>query len=316
MTLKKEKVFIGGIKQDILTFYTSLNNPILLIVHGGPGSPDRPLVLKYNKELSKSFTVVCWDQRCSGLSYTKESKNVPLTTELMLSDLKELVEYLLCRYNQNKLYLAGHSWGAYLGLRFASECPQLLHYYIGTGQGISSKLDETEKYNFVLSKATELNDKKIVNKLLSLGAPKNGIYKNDEAGVFVGKLIHKYGGYIHPDNNFSMKEYILDYLFHYNINVFKVIGGINYSVKNLTPKMKERDVLPDINKLDVPIKLIFGQDDYICPVATAKEWFNKLSAPSKKFVLIKRAAHMVNFEQPKLWNNEILSCITSAENSN
>ncbi len=312
MTCNEEKILIGGISQSILTMYTDTRNPLLLIVHGGPGSPDRPLVLKYNKELANSFTVICWDQRCSGLSYTKDSKKVPLSTELMLSDLKELVQYLLDKHKQSRLYLAGHSWGAYLGLRFANEYPQLLHYYIGTGQGISSKIDEIEKYNFVLSRASELNDKKALNGLLSVGAPENGIYANnhDAAISFVGKLIHKYGGYIHPDNSFSMKECISEYISHYKFNIFSVIGGINYSVKNLTPKMKEHDVLPEICRLDVPVKLIFGRDDYICPVSTARDWFDSLSAESKKFAVIENAAHMVNFEKPELWNNEIISCIS------
>ncbi len=311
MTFKNEKIQIGGIYQSILTMYTDIGNPLLLILHGGPGSPDRPLVKKYNAELAKSFNVISWDQRCSGLSYTKESLNKPLTTELMFSDLEELVDYLLCTYNQDKLYLSGHSWGAYLGLWYSSVHPEKLHYYIGTGQGISSSIDEIEKYNFVLSKATQLNDKKSLDKLLSFGVPKNGIYKSSSktAVSFVGKLIHKYGGYIHPDNNFSTNKYITDYLFHYKKDVMKVIGGINYSVKNLIPEMKKNDILPEIKRIDVPIKLIFGEDDYICPVLTAKNWFNSLSAPKKDFVVIKKAAHMVNFEQPEKWNSEVLSCI-------
>ena len=61
---------INGTKQNILVLYEQLSNPILLIVHGGPGSPDRPLVRRNNSPLTKCFTVVCWDQRGAGLSYT------------------------------------------------------------------------------------------------------------------------------------------------------------------------------------------------------------------------------------------------------
>ena len=80
-------VTIGGIKQNILITYTDVNKPILLILHGGPGSPDRPLVNKYNRDLAENFVIICWDQRRSGLSFTKESKGTPPTPELMLSDL-------------------------------------------------------------------------------------------------------------------------------------------------------------------------------------------------------------------------------------
>lgn len=231
----------------------------------------------------------------------------------MLTDLKELTEYLLKKYNRPKIYLSGHSWGAYLGLWFASLYPEYLYYYIGTGQGISSKLDEIEKYKFVITQAKRRNDDKIVNRLVSYGSPENGIYsKNcDEAKAFVGKLIHKYGGYINEHSKLSEREYFLLYLRYYKFNTVKVIGGINYSVKYLTPKMKENDIIPTIKHIDVPIKLIFGEKDYICPVATAKLWFDCLTAPQKDFVIIKNASHMVNFEQPEKWNEEILSCINT-----
>lgn len=86
--------------------------PVLLILHGGPGSPDRPLVLRYNKELFEYFTVVCWDQRGSGLSYNHECLTEKITVDLLLSDLKCLVQHLLSRFGKQKIYLAGHSWGA------------------------------------------------------------------------------------------------------------------------------------------------------------------------------------------------------------
>lgn len=311
-TIKDDKVIIGGIKQSILILNPDSSKPILLIVHGGPGSPDRPLVCKYNKELIKSYTVVCWDQRCAGLSYTKESRKTSLTTELMLSDLKEVVEYLLQRFKQEKLYLAGHSWGAYLGLWFASKYPQYLHYYIGTGQGISSRLDECEKYNFVLGEAIKNNDVKVIELLKYFGVSQNGIYEkeSDKAQKFIGKLIHDYGGYIYPNSKFTMTKYILLYPRYYGFNTYRVISGINYSVRYLTPKMKENDVISKITSLSVPILLVFGENDYICPVATAKEWFNKLNAPKKNFEIIKNAAHMVNFEQPEKWNDLIVSCLS------
>lgn len=311
MNISEQKLRIGRIYQNILTLQTDIKNPILLIIHGGPGSPDRPLVCKYNIELANSFTVICWDQRCSGLSYTKQSRSQPLSTELMLSDLKELVEQLLKMYGQKKLFLAGHSWGAYLGLWFASLYPQYLYHYIGTGQGISSKIDETEKYNFVLNEAKKNADIKTIDRLLSYGEPINGVYpnNNEQASTFVGRMIHKYGGYINERNNFSTNKIYSLYLKFYKHNILKVVGGINYSVKHLTPKMKENDIISDIKSLDVPITLIFGEKDYICPVATAKKWFDRVTAPKKNFIIIKNASHMVNFEQPDEWNKCIKMCL-------
>ncbi|MCM1545028.1 MAG: alpha/beta hydrolase, partial [Ruminococcus sp.] len=92
------------------------------------------------------------------------------------------------------------------------------------------------------------------------------------------------------------------YLKFYKWNILKCIGGINYSVKHLTPKMKENDVIPEIHRLDVPIILISGEKDYICPVTVTEKWFENLQAPGKEMFIIKNASHMVNFEQPEEWN--------------
>jgi Predicted hydrolases or acyltransferases (alpha/beta hydrolase superfamily) len=52
----------------------------------------------------------------------------------------------------------------------------------------------------------------------------------------------------------------------------------------------------------VPVLLISGEEDMICPVPAAQRWFDKLQAPQKAFVKVKNASHMVNFEQPQEWN--------------
>ena len=186
-----EYININNFRQNIMTISSDDSNPVLLIVHGGAGSPDRPLVKKYNSELAEYYTVVCWDQRGSGLSYTKED----LTIDIILNDLKSVVEFLRNRYNQDKIYIAGHSWGAYLGLRFSFMHPEYVKYYIGTGQGISSFADEIYKYNFVKEQAELRNDTEVIKKLVHFGEPIKYTYSHDDkkAKQYIGKMIHKYG---------------------------------------------------------------------------------------------------------------------------
>lgn len=288
-----------------MTISTNPNNPVLLIVHGGAGSPDRPLVMKYNNELADYYTVVCWDQRGSGLSYTKKK----LTIEIMLADLRAVVEYLRDTYNQQKIYIAGHSWGAYLGLRFANMYPDYIKYYIGTGQGISSFIDEIDKYNFVKKQALIKNDKKILSKLNYYGKPSGFSYPNDDkkAKKFIGSMIHKYGGYISDKNDFNISKYFIPYFKCYGFHIIKVLKGMLKSSAILNNEMNKKDSISCITTLSFPILLISGENDMICPVKATQKWFDNLTAPQKKFVIIKNAAHMVNFEQSQKWNKEIIS---------
>jgi pimeloyl-ACP methyl ester carboxylesterase len=83
----------------------------------------------------------------------------------MLNDLKALIEYLRKEYNQEKVYLAGHSWGAYLGAIFTHRYPEYVKYYIGTGQKVTLKATESDKYNFVKNQALKQNNLKLLQKL-------------------------------------------------------------------------------------------------------------------------------------------------------
>lgn len=309
-----EYININNFRQNIMTISSDNSNPVLLIVHGGAGSPDRPLVKKYNSELAKYYTVVCWDQRGSGLSYTKKDN---LTIAIMLNDLKSVVEFLRNRYHQDKIYIAGHSWGAYLGLRFSFMHPEYVKYYIGTGQGISSFADEIYKYNFVKEQAESRNDTKVIKKLVDFGEPTEYTYSHDDkkAKQYIGKMVHKYGGYISDKNEFNTNKYLNYYIKCYKFNIIKVIKGMLKSSKTLNIEMNEKDSISCITELTVPVLLISGEDDMICPVQATQNWFDNLKAPHKEFIKIKNAAHMVNFEQPNEWNKLVIRLTKNIINS-
>jgi pimeloyl-ACP methyl ester carboxylesterase len=75
-----ERITIGNVMQSILIQTEKPGSPVLLFIHGGPSMPihgvssrgsDYALVMT-TKELVKQFTVVFWDQRGTGKSYSKE----------------------------------------------------------------------------------------------------------------------------------------------------------------------------------------------------------------------------------------------------
>ena len=241
------------------------------------------------------------------MSYTKEK----VTIEILLKDLKAIVEFLREKYHQNRIFIAGHSWGAYLGLRFVSIHPEYVRYYIGTGQGISSFVDEIDKFIFVKEQAKKRNDKKVLSKLNYFGEPVGYSYQHDDfaAKRFIGNMIHRYGGYISENNDFSIAKYFAPYFKVYGLNIIKVLKGVFKSSASLNDEMNEKDSISCITEIFVPILLISGESDMICPVPATQRWFDKLKAPKKDYVKIENAAHMVNFEQPREWNKLIIDLL-------
>ena len=71
--------------------------------------------------------------------------------------------------------------------------------------------------------------------------------------------------------------------------------------------MSKKDNISCITELDVPILLISGEEDMVCPVPAAEKWFDNLNAPKKEFVKITNVSHMVNFEQAKEWNKLLIN---------
>jgi pimeloyl-ACP methyl ester carboxylesterase len=127
-------VDINGTKQWISIYGEDINNPVLLYLHGGPGSATSSYDYAFTRKWADIYTVVTWDQRNCGKSYSEEHKDTILTYELMMTDGVEMTEFILDYLRKKKITLLGHSWGSVYGANLALEYPQYYDCFIGTGQ--------------------------------------------------------------------------------------------------------------------------------------------------------------------------------------
>ena len=65
-----EKVTLGGIEQYMIIRGADSTKPVMLYLHGGPGSPEIAFMKETNTELEKDFVMVYWEQRGAGKSYS------------------------------------------------------------------------------------------------------------------------------------------------------------------------------------------------------------------------------------------------------
>ncbi len=293
-----EKIKLGNIDQWIAIRTQNDTNPILLFLHGGPGTAQIAYTRKIQYSLEKDFIVVNWDQRGAGKSYNKNLCNEDLSPEHYLSDTEELIEYLLNRFHHKKLFLAGHSWGSYLGIKTAAKRPELLYAYIGIGQIIDMKQGDKIAYQFAITKAELHHNKKAIQELKAIGKPP---YTNTKDSLIQRKWVAKLHGTTvkgTPDQclmkNISLKDITPIYL-------WKFIKGSNFTIKNLAKELTTLSIVSEIKELKTKVYFIEGRHDFNVPSVLVEKYIKNLIAPKKELIWFENSAHFPNFEEPELF---------------
>lgn len=288
------------------------NNPVVLFLHGGCGSPDRAQVIRYQSPLAKKFTLVAFDQRGSGYAYdSKEAKRLDLTKEIYIEDVHNVVDYLKHRFNKDKVIIVGHSFGSVLGVWFSQQYPEDVLAYVGVGQCVDYVENEKISYAWTLKEAEKVGDKKSIRILKKIGAPlEDGKYKENHQKCLMKQraVLHKLGGATFANK----KPYWQELLFHEvpimlkeytSCGLIKYIKGLSYS-PNTTLGRTNPDFMNTAKKLDVPVYLLLGHHDMNCVYTLAEKWFDELQSPDKKLIWFENSAHSPQWEESEKWNDE------------
>jgi proline iminopeptidase len=142
------------------------NNPILLILHGGPGN-DYRYMLNCKKFVDDGFYVVFYDQRGSGLSQRLSKETYKISD--MENEVGGVIDYYRKSPNQ-KVFILGHSWGGILTTAYINANPTKVNGAIIaepgglTWQDIKDYVGRTQKFNFT---SEGLNDATYLDQFLT-----------------------------------------------------------------------------------------------------------------------------------------------------
>lgn len=297
-----EKFFveINGLKQGMFLQSENTENPVLLYLHGGPGSPEIAFAQKSPTGLEKLFTVCWWEQRGSGISYNRKITTKEMTLEQMVSDTIEVTHYLRNRFGKEKIYIMGHSWGSLLGVITVKQHPEFFHAYIGIGQVVQQERSERLAYTYMLEEFCKLNDKKMIRQL-----KKNPIETGGEislkylAGVR-SEGMNKLGiGVMRSmPSMLAFVAIVLRYKRYTLGEKFKFAQGSSFSLKCLCDCMIQMDLLKQVPCLQVPVYIFQGRYDYQASYVVARDFATALKAPIKGFYTFENSAHSPCFEEP------------------
>jgi len=287
---------INGIEQWVTIKGERCANPVLLMVHGGPGNPLTPYARNLFGAWEKAFTIVHWDQRGAGMTYGRKPsrEDEPLTLEQLTSDGIGVAEYITRHLGQPKLLLWGSSWGAMLGIHMAHARPALFSAYVGAVQLVESRANDKAFYDVLLQRVRAAGDADAVAKLEAIGAPPwldpraFGIARRIDRKVEALATDPAPKAWWRPDPQYATPKYEADYEAGEDYSYIRFVGLKGDGIAS------RFDLYRMGTRFALPVYFVMGKEDLLSNEAVARRYFDAIAAPAKEFIVVPRAGHDPN----------------------
>jgi pimeloyl-ACP methyl ester carboxylesterase len=286
-----EKVELNGSKQWISIRGRDVNKPVLLFLAGGPGGSQLVTERRALSELENYFVVVNWEQPGAGKSFDAVHRST-LTPERYVSDGLALGSYLRERFDEEKVYVLGESWGSALGIWMVQREPQSFHAFIGTGQMVAFLENDLICYDFALKLLQERGDLQKLEQLKTQGPPP---YYGEGVAMKEAAFLMETFNYMNADPAIADDGF----------NTFQDLAGPEYGLYDkvnwvrgaldtmdaVYPQLWDVNFRLQATQLEVPVYFLLGRHDVNAPPVLAEEYFELLDAPHKELIWFERSGH-------------------------
>lgn len=295
---------IGGIDQWVMIRGENVENPVLILLHGGPGFSEAQLFRHYNAALEKHFTLVSWDQRGAGKSFTPDIPRASMNVEQFLSDLDELVDGVFARLGK-KVALFGHSWGSALGVLYAARHPEKLTAYVGSGQIGDWAAGEAASYEIAIAEAEDAGDESGMEALRKIGPPPH----TAEQLWIERTWLQRLEGQLSARALLKIGRVILGGTESSLIELPSAMRGFRFSLETMWPEVSHLNLLERAPALQVPVFFLLGRHDHWVPSPQSLAYFDLLAAPSKKLVWFEHSGHEPFVDEPEAFNKAMIELV-------
>jgi pimeloyl-ACP methyl ester carboxylesterase len=292
----------GGIEQWLQIRGDDRDNPVLLVLHGGPGSPYAlftPLIRSWEKH----YTVVQWDRRGVGRTRARSGKATGSFAQ-MTDDAVEVVEFLRAHLGKDRVILLAGSMGTMLGVPLAQRRPDLFSALICTDMYVDMHRNEATGYRMTLDRLRAAGNARAVRALERIGddparwdlrawqTKMNWTMKTDPVCPdAVSKLL------------FPLARRSRIYR---GRDRWHLLAGFLANQKHLFGEYMAYDARTLGTRFEVPFVLLQGGSDVLTITELAAEYFATVEAPRKHLALIDGAGHFAAFTHPDQFLAELL----------
>lgn len=226
--------------------------------------------------------------------------NELLSKEILIQDTKELIEYLCKRFNREKIYLVGHSWGSELGVRVIQNDSDRVAAFIGLGQVVDSFESEVISYKYIYDRAQREGNVDAINDLENFGEPtlENVNHQFFVQGIWSIRIKS-------TDRKRTQKGYI--FAPEYSLmDGIRVIKGRKFSSEILWFQREMFDFRETYTKFDIPVYFCAGRYDFNTPFPLVEEYYQMIDAPKKNLYWFDESAHDPHLAEEEKFANIML----------
>jgi len=274
--------------------------PVLLYLHGGPGSPlGIPIFKAYaGHQLERDFIVVYLHQR--GIMKSERVADSTHTIKNYIIDIHHVVSYLKNRFKGRQIFLLGHSWGGLLSYLYQLHYKNEINKFVAVCSPLNVKSITYGRIDMIIQWASATNNQQALDELSLLkDKPLNEL--KEDSKVLKKWMSKAYGGW------------------HRNLDINRVNKAIDYE-DNFPDWLKEQkhiesiliDEILNINLTDsidgifTPLLCIAGKEDTDAPWYILKDELENYGG-DKTFKLFEKSHHLVFIDEEDLFVETIVN---------
>jgi pimeloyl-ACP methyl ester carboxylesterase len=302
-----EEIKLGGIDQWILIRGWNRSDPVLLLLHGGPGFPSMPFA-HATARLEKHFVVVRWDQRGAGKSYSSTVPDSSMNMKQFIADTLELTDFLRRRFDRPRVMIGAHSWGSMIAALAVQQAPERYSAYFAVSQAANAPESEKLMYRWALSRAIDEGNEKALSQLRDLGVPP---YERFADYYTMTDWIAHFSAHEHRAvTRWRFTRLALESPFYSWIDLIRIPLGAKFSFSSLWREaFYGVDLLKQAPRLAVPVYFFLGRHDHTATAsaAMAERYFEALDAPrGKRLIWFEDSGHWPSLEEPDRFQDELV----------
>ncbi|UJR84990.1 alpha/beta fold hydrolase [Sandaracinus amylolyticus] len=293
-------VSLGGIEQWISVRGDDVRNPVLVIVHGGPGAVTSIFTPRL-RAWEQRFTVVQWDQRGAGKTFGRHGAQGELSLARLAEDGIDLALHLRARLGHEKVIVLGSSAGSAIALQMVRRRPELFLAYVGVDQNVGDPDGLGQRLAIDALRAS--GNVRGVRELERIGADPSRWSRDDfdrRNRIVAGA---RTGG---PDMITQVTlPAMLSSPQHGWGDLLDVTRGLRFSLDRLHAEVATFDARAGGTRFELPVIVLQGAHDIVTPHALAERFVAEIDAPYKAFATIEGAGHLAAFAFPERFLDQL-----------